>query len=139
MNSKPNHAGDRSGSGDRPVLAKRAGIAALVLVVASVLTGCAALPGVGPGCGPGGTDIGAIDGNASDVEFKGTLVEINESAMVLDDGTGQARLLLTSDLTGEASSGDCIVARGAAQSESDGGPDVVMLPTEILKEKYVAE
>lgn len=115
------------------------GVAIVVVVLATVLSGCAALPLVGPSCGPGETDIGAVEGNVSSAEIKGELRSLNDSVMVIDDGTGQAELLVVGDLRRDVSAGDCIIARGEATADADGEREVVMIPSELYREEYRSE
>lgn len=110
------------------------------VVVLAALSGCAAFPFVGPTCGPGHTDIGAIAGNVSDVHVKGELTHYNDSLLVVDDGTGQAVLpQIGGDVSGEVSTGDCIVARGSAAQYDDGEYEALVVYSELYKEEYVVE
>lgn len=118
----------------------RRGLAAGLVVALVLLTGCAAFPYVGPTCGPGGTDIGAIEGNVSDIEIKGELAAVNETTLVVDDKTGQAVVYTIDDVSGEVSPGDCIIARGGFAQETDGGEyEAEMVPEVLLKEEWVVE
>lgn len=126
----------RAASNDPP----RRGLAAGLVVALVLLTGCAAFPYVGPTCGPGGTDIGAIEGNVSDVEIKGELAAVNETALIIDDKTGQAVVYSMNDVSGEVSPGDCVIARGGVAQETDDGEyEAVMVPEVLLKEEWVVE
>lgn len=113
-------------------------IAAGVVVLSAVLSGCAAFPFVGPSCGPGETDIGAVDGDGSQVKIKGEVTAINDTRVVLDDGTGSATVMLVGYRPGQFSSGDCIIAQGAVATV-DGPNDVVMVPTDMWREEVVVE
>lgn len=126
----------RAASNDPP----RRGLAVGLVVALVLLTGCAAFPYVGPTCGPGGTDIGAIEGNVSDVEIKGELAAVNETTLVIDDKTGQAVVYSMDDVSGEVSPGDCVIARGGVAQETDDGEyEAVMVPEVLLKEEWVVE
>lgn len=126
----------RAASNDPP----RRGLAVGLVVALVLLTGCAAFPYVGPTCGPGGTDIGAIEGNVSDVEIKGELAAVNETTLVIDDKTGQAVVYSMDDVSGEVSPGDCVIARGGVAQETDDGEyEAVMIPEVLLKEEWVVE
>lgn len=105
------------------------------------LAGCAAFPYVGPTCGPGDTDIGTITGNASDLHLKGEVTHVNESLLVLDDGTGEAAVLLfDAGVSEQVSTGDCVIARNAvATAETDRSYDVVVLTGDLLREDIVVE
>lgn len=118
----------------------RRGFALAAVVVVSGLSGCAAFPFVGPTCGPGEVDIGTLSGNVTGIDIKGEVTAINETVLVLDDGTGDAAIpLLDRGVSDEVEAGDCIIARGAAAEAPDRPQDVVVIYTELLKEEVVLE
>lgn len=120
-------------------MARRA-FALAALVVVAALSGCAAFPFVGPTCGPGEVDIGSLSGNATAIEIKGEVTAVNETLLVLDDGTGDAAVpLLDRGVTAEVEPGDCVIARGAATEAADRPQDVLVVYTELLKEELVLE
>jgi hypothetical protein len=114
-------------------------IAALTVVALAVLSGCAAYPFVGPSCGPGESDIGVVGENASGVEIKGEVTSSNGTMFVLDDGTGQARVLPLSGVPSEVSSGDCIIVESVTTTDDADGADVLVVPSTIWKEEVVVE
>lgn len=109
---------------------------ALVLALVA-LAGCAAFPFVGPTCGPGDTDVGAITGNVSEVHVKGELTHLNATTLLVDDGTGQAVIPVGEDLSGEVSTGDCVIATGAATSLDGGDHEALVLYSTLSKEEVV--
>lgn len=110
------------------------------LVVVAALSGCAAFPFVGPTCGPGEVDIGTLSENVTAMEIKGEVTAVNETLLVLDDGTGDAAIpLMDRGVSTEVETGDCVIARGAATEAPDRPQDVVVIYTELLKEEVVLE
>lgn len=121
------------------MIARRA-FALAALVVVGTLSGCAAYPFVGPACGPGEVDIGSLSGNVTAIEIKGEVTAINETVLVLDDGTGDAAIpLFDRGVSTEVETGDCVIARGAATESPDRPQDVVVIYTELLEEEIVLE
>jgi|GEM_PF-2664384 hypothetical protein len=101
------------------------------------VSGCSGILG---GCGPGETEIGAVAGEftATDetptatvaspedreaVSITGTVQSVGDGDIVLDDGTGAAKLTnLYSRTTAETvGSGDCVQARGIPFAPESGG------------------
>lgn len=118
----------------------RHAFALAALVVLGTLSGCAAYPFVGPTCGPGEVDIGTISGNVTGISIKGEVTAVNETMLILDDGTGDAAIpLLDRGVSAEVESGDCVIARGAATESPDRPQDVAVIYTELLKEEIVIE
>lgn len=116
----------------------RRSLALGVLAIAIVLAGCSNVPFLGEeSCGPGETEIGAIEGNVSETEIKGELVAITNSSLVIDDGTGRAEILLLfeEDVTSQVSEGDCLIAAGSASEPEDDEGNVTMLATDLWKEE----
>ena len=106
--------------------------AAACLVLTVVLAGCSGVPFLGSSCGPGGTEIGSIDGTASNISVEGELTEVRDRALVLDDGTGTAEVLvLDSNATSQVETGDCIVVDGTASKADESEQDVVMVASEL--------
>lgn len=112
-----------------------AALAAVALL--ALLAGCASFPFVGPTCGPGDTDVGAIDGNATNVHVKGELVHENASTLIVDDGTGQAVVPMGESVSGQVETGDCIIATGAAATLEDGEHEALVLYETLQKEEVV--
>lgn len=119
-----------------PVAGKRGPIL-LAVVVLAALSGCAAFPFVGPTCGPGDTDVGTITDNTSEVHVKGELVRHNTSALVIDDGTGQAFVPLSGGLGDRVETGDCLIANGAAAPMDDSEYEALVLYSDLYKEEVV--
>lgn len=115
---------------------RRAWFALLAVAGLTLLTGCSTLGFGGPVCGPGDTEIGSIDGNASNVHVKGELTSINETELVVDDGSGTVEILTLSDsVSGKVSTGDCIIARGQASTLDNSSHDALLIPTGGLWEE----
>lgn len=119
----------------------RRGLALAALVLVAGLSGCAAFPFVGPTCGPGETDIGAIGENATDVALKGEVTHVNRSVLVIDDGTGQAAIvLLDADVAGQVEEGDCVSAeRAVVVPATDRPEDVLVVDGALYKEALVPQ
>ena len=114
-----------SSSTDRPtgVVA-----AAVCLLLTAGLAGCSGVSGPDSSCGPGETTIDSIDGNASDITVEGELTSVNESSLVLDDGTGTAEiLLLDPNRSDNFETGDCVVATGNGGESAASPQDIVMI------------
>lgn len=121
-------------------MVRRAFALAAVVVVAA-LSGCAAFPFVGPTCGPGGTDIGAIGQNATGMHLKGEVTHVNSSVLVIDDGTGEADVaLFDAGVAGQVEQGDCVIAeRAVVMPATDRPEDVLVLGGDLYKEELVLE
>lgn len=125
-------------------LAKRPGMtdgvssrygAVVCLGLAVVLAGCAGVPFLSSSCGPGGTDIGSIDGNASNISIEGELTDVREGALVVDDGTGTAEVLvLDGNATETLETGECVVVNGTASQTGESEQDVVMVAADLNSE-----
>ena len=114
---------------------KRLSVVVSGLLILTFLSGCAAFPFVGPTCGPGEMDIDNLDsGNSTSI--KGEVTAVNDGTFVIDDGTGEAQIVV-GDVPSEVSGGDCIIARGYANSTGGGEYDAQMIPTELLEEELV--
>lgn len=111
------------------------------VLLAVALSGCAAFPYVGPTCGPGETDIGTISDNATGVHVKGEVAHVNRSVLVIDDGTGQAGILLFDEgVSGQVAEGDCVIADNAVAAPADDrSEDVIVLTGDLYKEEVVVE
>lgn len=114
-------------------------VAVGLLVGLTALAGCAAFPFVGPTCGLGETDVGTVDGDASDVSFKGEVTAVDDTRFVLDDGTGETAVLLVGYDSSRVSTGDCVVAHGSAAERETGDSEVLPVPTELYGEEVVVE
>lgn len=89
----------------------------------------------GATCGPGETAIGEVATDATGpVTVEGTITELDESRIVLSDGTGRALLVsLQGYDTSAASPGDCAVATGTVVDASASGEYDVTLRTESVR------
>lgn len=120
---------------------KRRGPALATVVIVAGLAGCAAFPFVGPACGPGGTDIGAIDENATGVALKGEVTHLNSSVLVIDDGTGQAAIALyDAGVADQVEAGDCVIAERAVVVPATERPeDVLVVDGALYTEEFAPE
>jgi hypothetical protein len=108
------------------------------------LAGCSLLGG----CGPGDDEIGdlaaqvrtetptpPVDSTATEgeVRVKGSVRSVSEEAVVIDDGTGTAKLLSRDGFYARnAEEGDCARATGLPiEPEADADVDVTILVTDI--------
>jgi aspartyl/asparaginyl-tRNA synthetase len=106
--------------------------AALCLVLSVLLAGCSGVPFLGSSCGPGGTELGSIDGNASDITVEGELTEVRDAALVVDDGTGTAEVLvLEGNATERFETGDCVVVEGTGSQTPESEQDVVLVAANV--------
>jgi len=107
-------------------------LAALCLVVSVLLAGCSGVPFLGSSCGPGETELGSIGGNATDVSIEGELTAVRDSALVVDDGTGTAEVLvLDGNATERFETGDCVVVEGTGSQTSESEQDVVLVAANV--------
>jgi hypothetical protein len=112
-------------------MTRRGAALAVLAVVALVgVAGC-----VDSRCGPGETAIENVAVNATDeVTVEGTIAELSESRIVLDDGTGQALLVAIEGYdTSTASEGDCAVATGTVVDPSTSAEYDVVLRTSSVR------
>jgi hypothetical protein len=107
-------------------------VAALCLVLSVLLAGCSGVPFLGSSCGPGGTELGSIDGNASDITIEGELTAVRDAALVVDDGTGTAEVLvLEGNATERFETGDCVVVEGTGSQTPESEQDVVLVAANV--------
>jgi hypothetical protein len=108
------------------------GVLTACLVLSVLLAGCSGVPFLGSSCGPGGTELGSIDGNASNITVEGELTEIRDSALVVDDGTGTAEVIvLDANATENFETGDCVVVEGSGSQTPESEQDVVMVASNL--------
>jgi hypothetical protein len=98
----------------------RSPVLTLAVACTVVLAGCAAVPGFGDEeCGPGETAIDDVEDGAN-VTVTGTLQSINETSVVIDDGTGTALLVTDRTFnTSVASPEGCVTASGTGVNDTD--------------------
>jgi len=89
----------------------------------------------GATCGPGETPIGEVAADATgSVTVEGSITELDESRIVLSDGTGEALLVsLRGYDTSSANTGDCAVATGTVVDASASGEYDLTLRTESVR------
>lgn len=89
----------------------------------------------GTTCGPGETAIEAVAAETTgSVTVEGTITELDESRIVLSDGTGEALLVsLQGYDTSTASPGDCAIATGTVVDASASGDYDLTLRTESVR------
>lgn len=112
-------------------MTRRGAVLAVLAVVALVgVAGC-----VDSRCGPGETAIEDVAANAAEeVTVEGTIAELSESRIVLDDGTGRVLLVAIEGYdTSAASEGACAVATGTVVDPSTSGEYDVVLRTSSVQ------
>ena len=113
------------------VLGRRHAVVVCLLLTV-VLAGCSGVPFVGSSCGPGETELGSIDGTAENITVEGELTEIRDGAVVVDDGTGTAEVLvLNGNATDGFETGDCLLVTGTASQTGESEQDVVMVASDL--------
>jgi hypothetical protein len=113
-----------------PLPTRRGATVCVLLSVA--LAGCAGVPFLGASCGPGETELGSIDGSAENVTVEGEVTDVRAGALVLDDETGTAEVLVIDEnATSSVETGDCLLVDGTASQTDESEQDVVMVAANL--------